>query len=197
MWAPGRVANETVKPLAPYDFDPSNPGNLKRRAVDNLRRIKVICIGAGMSGIITGVLFPRSIENLDLVIYEKNADVGGTWFESRYPGVACDVPSHAYQFTFESNQNWSSYWAGGEEIQQYLKHTATKYGATKYVRFKHMVQKAEWNEVEGKWHVTLKKTDTGEVSYIQKIKWPVWILLTSSDHHGYCRCRYLRSRCSE
>lgn len=51
--------------------------------------MKVICIGAGMSGIQTGVMFPQKIKNLDLVIYEKNPEVGGTWYENRYPGLAC------------------------------------------------------------------------------------------------------------
>jgi hydroxyversicolorone monooxygenase len=35
---------------------------------------------------------------MDHVIYEKNADVGGTWFQNTYPGVMCDVPAHIYTF---------------------------------------------------------------------------------------------------
>ncbi|RVX74091.1 hypothetical protein B0A52_01923 [Exophiala mesophila] len=163
MFAPNRVSNGAPKSIAPYDFDKKDPGNLKRRAVDNLRRMKVICVGAGMSGIITGILFPRAVENLDLVIYEKNEDLGGTWYESRYPGVACDVPSHAYQFTFENNTQWSRYWASGPEIQAYLKHTAIKYGADRYMKFRHFCEKAEWVESEAKWHVTFKELDTNEI----------------------------------
>ena len=67
--------------------------------------MKVICIGAGVAGILTGVRFPQKLKNLDLTIYEKNAGIGGTWFENRcvmhsqgfqsiadsirYPGIAC------------------------------------------------------------------------------------------------------------
>jgi cation diffusion facilitator CzcD-associated flavoprotein CzcO len=80
--------------------------------------------------------------------------------------VACDVPSHAYQFTFENNTAWSRYWATGPEIQSYLKHTATKYGADKYMKFNHLCEQARWNEQEGKWQITLKMTDTGEVRQI-------------------------------
>jgi hypothetical protein len=72
------------------------------------RPIRVIAIGAGASGL----NFARQIElhmpNVDLTIYEKNADVGGTWFENRYPGCACDIPAHNYQFTWEPNPNWSA-----------------------------------------------------------------------------------------
>lgn len=65
-------------------WDNPDPNDVTTKAVDVLRPIKVIVIGAGMSGMTAGILFPRSIENLELVIYEKNADIGGTWFENRY-----------------------------------------------------------------------------------------------------------------
>lgn len=54
------------------------------KPIDHVRPIKVICIGAGMSGILTGIRFPQRIKNLDLVIYEKNEGIGGTWFENRW-----------------------------------------------------------------------------------------------------------------
>lgn len=59
--------------------------------VENFRPIKVIVIGAGYSGIYHGIRIPERIKNCELVIYEKNAGVGGTWYENRYPGCACDV----------------------------------------------------------------------------------------------------------
>ncbi|KAH7350443.1 hypothetical protein BKA66DRAFT_563373 [Pyrenochaeta sp. MPI-SDFR-AT-0127] len=155
MWAPSKARDAPTngeKTLAPFE-----------RAVDHLRPMKVIVIGAGMSGIIAGIFFPRNIENLDLVIYEKNPDLGGTWYESRYPGVACDVPSHAYQFTFESNPKWSRYWATGPEIQEYLQFVAHKYEANRYMKFNHSADKAVWDEEAGKWTVTFTRVDTREV----------------------------------
>ena len=59
--------------------------------VDYDRPIKIICIGAGMSGILC-LRFRQRIPNLDLEIYEKNDDVGGVWYENRYPGVTCGKP---------------------------------------------------------------------------------------------------------
>lgn len=50
--------------------------------IDHDRPIKVICIGAGFSGILTAIRFPQRIPNLELVIYEKNDDIGGTWYEN-------------------------------------------------------------------------------------------------------------------
>lgn len=62
---------------------------MELRSIDEVRPVKVIVIGAGVSGIIAGIRFPQRIPNLDLVIYDKNPDIGGTWFENRYPGIAC------------------------------------------------------------------------------------------------------------
>lgn len=60
--------------------------------IENFRRLRVVVIGAGFSGINCGIRIPQRLRNVDLTIYEKNEDVGGTWYENRYPGCACDVP---------------------------------------------------------------------------------------------------------
>lgn len=53
--------------------------------------MKVIVMGAGISGIIANIRFPHLVSNLEIVTYEKNSEIGGTWFENRYPGVACGM----------------------------------------------------------------------------------------------------------
>lgn len=58
------------------------------------RKIRVVCVGAGFSGLMLAHKYKYELkmdDYIDLTIYEKNADVGGTWLENRYPGVACDV----------------------------------------------------------------------------------------------------------
>lgn len=65
---------------------------IHKHPVENFRPVKVIIIGAGYSGIYCGIRMPERLRNLELVIYEKNAGVGGAWYENRYPGCACDVP---------------------------------------------------------------------------------------------------------
>lgn len=72
------------------------------------RPLRVIAIGAGAAGLNFARQVDRHMQNIDLTIYEKNADVGGTWFENRYPGCACDIPSHNYQFTWEPNPDWTN-----------------------------------------------------------------------------------------
>jgi cation diffusion facilitator CzcD-associated flavoprotein CzcO len=73
---------------------------LANHYVNQPRPIRAIGLGAGISGIAFAYK-AREIENLSFQIYEKNSDVGGTWLESRYPGVSCDVPAHSYTFTWE------------------------------------------------------------------------------------------------
>ena len=65
---------------------------LQDTEVENFRPIKVIVVGAGYSGIYHAIRIPERIKNCELVVYDKNAGVGGTWYENRYPGCACDVP---------------------------------------------------------------------------------------------------------
>lgn len=66
--------------------------NIKDTPVENFRKMRVVVIGAGFSGIYLGVRIPQRLRNVELAIYEKNNDVGGTWYENRYPGCACDIP---------------------------------------------------------------------------------------------------------
>ena len=65
----------------------------------------------------------------DFVILEKASGVGGTWYHNRYPGCACDIPSHLYSFSFEIKRDWSRPYAPQPEILAYLEHFAEKYGA--------------------------------------------------------------------
>ncbi|EMC95153.1 hypothetical protein BAUCODRAFT_527822 [Baudoinia panamericana UAMH 10762] len=130
--------------------------------VENQRPIRVIVIGAGYSGVYCGIRIPERIRNCDLTIYEKNDGIGGTWYENRYPGAACDVPSHSYQFSFNPKPDWSSLYAPSWEIRDYIESSAKKYGADRFIKLRHEVTDCEWREDEGKWHVKVKKPN-GEI----------------------------------
>lgn len=69
---------------------------ISERSVDEARPLKVIYIGAGISGILAAIKYRQAVPNLDLTIYEKNRELGGTWFENKYPGCACGVISIAF-----------------------------------------------------------------------------------------------------
>lgn len=127
------------------------------------RQLRIICVGAGAAGLQIAYKAERALTNIDLQIYEKNSDVGGTWLENRYPGCTCDIPSHSYQFTWARNPNWSQFYSSSEEIWQYFKDVATKYDLEKYVQLNTVVQVATWDEATGHWKVVVLRQDGKEV----------------------------------
>ncbi|KZT12304.1 FAD/NAD-binding domain-containing protein [Laetiporus sulphureus 93-53] len=149
-------------------------------SIDEYRPMKVIVIGAGYSGIIAGIRFQQRIPNLELTIYEQNAGVGGTWYSNRYPGVACDIPSHCYQLTFEPKTDWSSLYAPGAEIRTHLESVVEKHKLVPYIKLQHRVLHARYEELTGKWHLRVRRpmfTDTADflftgVGMLSRWKWP-------------------------
>ena len=75
-----------MSPHSTNGFSRPHLQQLKDSPVENFRGMKVIVIGAGFSGIYCGIRIPQRLKNIDLTIYEKNAGVGGTWWENTYPG---------------------------------------------------------------------------------------------------------------
>ncbi|KAI1093940.1 flavin-binding monooxygenase [Rostrohypoxylon terebratum] len=149
--------------------DFSTPGlRLKSTPIEGQRPIKVRVIGAGYSGIYLGIRIPQRIRNVNFRIYEKEESVGGTWWVNRYPGCACDVPAHSYQYTFNPNTNWSAFYAPASEICAYLHSTAEKYGVLRHVKLLHKVESCRWDDSRKKWSLTIQPfwkcplTDTNE-----------------------------------
>jgi len=122
----------------------------------------VLVIGGGMSGIAAGIKLSEA--GYFYTIVEKNAELGGTWWENRYPGVGVDTPSHFYSYSFELNPEWSHYHPKGPEIQNYLLGVADKHGVRSNVLFETRVTGATWDDAAAKWHVHLLHGDgtTGE-----------------------------------
>ncbi|KAF5005536.1 hypothetical protein FDECE_8029 [Fusarium decemcellulare] len=150
----GTVASQTTHVPTPTP---------KTRAVENFRPISVIVIGAGFSGIYCGVRIPERLRNVQLTIYEKNAGVGGTWYENRYPGCACDIPAHSYQYTFAPNPNWSQFYAPATEICEYLESVTRRYSVDRFIKTSHKVIDARWDEDRSKWRVTIENLSTGQI----------------------------------
>ncbi|KAF9895269.1 hypothetical protein FE257_000171 [Aspergillus nanangensis] len=126
------------------------------------RKIRIIVIGAGLSGLNFAHDVDTSPLNLDLVIYDKNPEVGGTWYENRYPGCGCDVPSVNYQFSWAPSTEWTSFYSSGPEILKYFQNVASQFGLLKYIRLGQTVVGATWDEQERKWRVRVQKGDNPE-----------------------------------
>ncbi|KAL3444241.1 flavin-binding monooxygenase [Aspergillus insuetus] len=129
------------------------------------RPLHVVIVGAGPSGIALAIQI-KSLAHVTYQVFEKNADVGGTWFENRYPGAACDVASHAYQYTFASNPNWSHHFAPAEEIGEYFKAVAARYELYSCIKLNTEVKRAKWDEERGIWAIDVVNHATGEHSQV-------------------------------
>lgn len=116
--------------------------------------LRAIIIGSGFGGLGMAIALKQSGVT-DFVVLERAMDVGGVWRDNRYPGAACDVPSHLYSFSFEPNPDWSHRFARQGEILAYLKHCADKYDLRRHLRLGAEVREARFDEVRQRWVVTL------------------------------------------
>src|SRR3954469_21153559 len=89
----------------------------------------------------------------DVTVFERGERVGGVWNDNTYPGAACDVPSHLYEFSFAPNPRWSRRYAPQAEIQAYLENVARAEGVFDSVRPGTEVLGAEWLHGEGRWQL--------------------------------------------
>jgi cation diffusion facilitator CzcD-associated flavoprotein CzcO len=131
--------------------------------------IRLIHVGAGEAGLLAAYKARCMLENYSLVCYERNPSIGGTRWENRYPGCACDIPAHTYTYTFEPNLDWSGYYAHSYEIQEYFERFYEKYELEPFVKLNTEVVSASWNGDEEKWNVELRSRDpaTGETKAFQ------------------------------
>ena len=115
--------------------------------------VDVLIVGAGFSGICMGIkLLEAGISSF--LIIEKSEAIGGTWWDNRYPGCACDIPSHLYSFSFAPSTEWSRMYPGQQEIHDYLKRCVEHYGLAPYLRLNTRFREAIWDESEGVWNAT-------------------------------------------
>ncbi len=116
-------------------------------------RLRCLVIGAGMSGILSGINILS--KNYKLVsIVEKADKIGGTWRENTYPGLTCDVPSHAYTYSFAANPEWTRALPPGAEIQAYFEGVVEHYGLKPYLAFSEEIVACQWRQRE--WLVRAK-----------------------------------------
>ncbi len=125
----------------------SSTTGASRTAVD------VLIVGAGFSGLCMAIKLREAGMESFLVI-EKDDEIGGTWYNNRYPGCACDIPAHLYSFSFDCNPEWSRMYATRPEILEYMKSCAQRHGVMPHIRLNTALRDAIWDEAAGLWHIT-------------------------------------------
>lgn len=124
-----------------------------------------LIIGSGFAGIGMAIALKKAGVG-DVLILEKQSDVGGVWRDNTYPGAACDVPSHLYSFSFEPNPDWSRVFAPQAEIHRYLKHCAEKYGLLPSIRFGCEVAHVRYQDALALWAVTLTSGQVFQARFV-------------------------------
>lgn len=120
------------------------------------QRSKILIVGSGFGGL--GMAIRLKQQGIhDFKIIERAAEVGGTWRDNTYPGVACDVPSHLYSFSFIKNPNWSRVFPQGAEIQRYLIQCCDQENIRPHIDFQTQLENSSWNAKKRIWEIQTSK----------------------------------------
>ena len=117
-----------------------------------------VILGAGFSGIGTAIMLDKSGMG-DYLVIEAADGAGGTWHWNTYPGIAVDIPSFSYQFSFEQSPDWKRTYAAGDELKAYAEHCVERYNLRKKMRFNTKVLGATFDEDADMWHIEIDPGD--------------------------------------
>ena len=129
-----------------------------------------VIVGAGFSGIGAAVKLDKAGLH-DYLIIEAGDEPGGTWYWNTYPGIAVDIPSFSYQFSFEQSPNWSRTYASGDEVKAYAEHCVDKYGLRSKIRFNTKVLGADFDDETDSWRIRI---DPGGVGHGEIPRQRLW-----------------------
>ncbi|AVW89745.1 flavin-containing monooxygenase [Celeribacter baekdonensis] len=130
----------------------------------------ILIIGAGFAGLGMAIQLKRTGRE-DFVLIERANDVGGTWRDNHYPGIACDVPSHLYSYSYLPNPDWTRVFSPGGEIQSYIRTCAEDEGILPHIHFDTDMLESRWDAEANEWVV-----ETSNGTYRAKI------LITGTGH---------------
>ena len=151
---PDHYAPFLMEELALDGADPKQPDWSSPKLKAAAPQMPVVIIGAGMSGLLTGIRLKQA--GIPFTIVEKNAEVGGTWFENQYPDCRVDNPSHLYSYSFEPNHEWPNHFSPQPVLLAYFKGVADKHGLRPHIRFETQVEEAAWDEAASLWRVRVR-----------------------------------------
>jgi 4-hydroxyacetophenone monooxygenase len=138
--------------------------NWHKSSIDPDRPFLVVIVGAGMSGLLAAHRLQQA--GVSYVIVEKNDDVGGTWFENRYPGCRVDVPNHLYSYSFAQRNDWPQQFSPQGTLLDYFRACAEDLRIVDHIRFGTEVLSAEFREATGDWKLTVRAPD-GELASLE------------------------------
>ena len=150
--------------LARYEVDPYASAITPREPINDT--VECLFIGGGFSALLTSArLREYGVESIRIV--ERGADVGGTWYWNRYPGVACDVVAYDYlPLLDELDYVPKDHYARGPEIFAHCQAIARKYNLYELAVFQTTVTSTVWNEAEQMWHIATDRGDHMKARFV-------------------------------
>src|SRR6476469_8907537 len=148
--------------LEEMELDGRDDRAVEPRATD----VDVVVIGLGMSGLLAAIRLQEA--GIPYTVVEKNAGVGGTWWENSYPGAHVDVGNHFYCYSFEPSDHWTEFFAQQPELQAYFDGVMRKYGVDRHVRFETEVLGATWDDTSATWSVRVRGADGTEDTLVAR-----------------------------
>ncbi|KAJ9093529.1 hypothetical protein QFC21_006363 [Naganishia friedmannii] len=141
--------------------------------------LKIAIAGGGASGICLALKLLQAQESgrlgdINITIYERSQDYGGTWHANRYPGCRCDNASHVYQFSFAPYADWPQFYSSSRDINKYMHIVAQKFGVEPLIKCNRTVKSATYSEETAKWTVEVEGKDSG----VQKVEVDIYIPAT-------------------
>ncbi|MEY1674809.1 flavin-containing monooxygenase [Gordonia sp. ABKF26] len=137
-------------------FAPYQPPGIRGRIRDSRTDFGVAIVGAGISGLLCAINLEKA--GIPYTVYERDAELGGTWYANQYPGARVDIPSDLYSFSFHP-KNWSEYFARRDEIFEYVSDVARSHGVVERIRMRHTVDSAIWNDEDQRWMLSVTGPD--------------------------------------
>ena len=150
--------------FARYETDPYGGEIVPRAPITDT--VECLFIGGGFSALLTSArLREYGVESIRIV--ERGADVGGTWYWNRYPGVACDVISYDYlPLLDEMDYVPKNHYAKGPEILAHCQAIARRYNLYELAVFQTTVTSTIWNEEEEMWQLTTDRGDRMKARFV-------------------------------
>ena len=139
-----------IEELALEGTDPRAP---TWKVSDRGGQFRCAVVGAGASGLAAAHRLRQA--GVDVTVFEKNGDVGGTWLENVYPGCRVDVPNQLYSFSFAQTDDWASRFSSQPDLLAYLQNVAKEFELGGCIRFHTEVTEARFDEDLG-WELTVR-----------------------------------------
>lgn len=141
----------------PSNMSEQSAATTRNNKADAPRDYEVVVVGAGVAGIYQ----IKRLKDLgvDAIVLEGNADLGGTWYNNRYPGARFDSESFTYGYSFSrellDEWHWTEHFSPQPETLRYLNHVADKFGLREHIQFNSRVEAMVFDEDWDIWTLTL------------------------------------------